>query len=60
VAAAVRQRRRVEGVDRLAAGRAEGHVRSAGRLVTGEDCEVVHALGAERHPVGLDLELDDP
>jgi hypothetical protein len=60
VATAVLQRRRIEGVDRLAVGRVEGHVRSAGRVATGVDREVVHALGAEGHPVGLDRELDDP
>src|SRR4029453_11953521 len=32
VATAVLQRRRIEGVDRLAAGRVEGHMRSGGRL----------------------------
>jgi hypothetical protein len=60
VATTVRQRRRIESVDRLVAERIEGHVRAGGRLGTGEDGEVVHALGAERDPVGVGLELHDP
>jgi hypothetical protein len=60
VAAAVRQRRRVEGVDRLAAGRVEGHVRPGRRPAAGDDREVVQVLGAERHPAVLGIELFDP
>jgi hypothetical protein len=29
------------------------------RVATGEDREVVHALGAERYPIGFGLALDD-